>query len=218
MLAGHGPTTERLSRWVASPFILLRVPPNVLTVAGALLVCFPAAYAARGDYLVAGLLFGLVSMLDMVDGAVARATNRVTAFGGYLDSVVDRVADAAILIGIGMGLTGRAWWGVVGAALVGQYATSYARARVYQDGAPPATLWRQFFERPERVLLLTLTLLGQGFVTRLALPAPPAPAWVAPETAVLFWGLLLYGVLALSTAFARVLKVRVFLGAKNRGN
>ncbi|HLE47872.1 MAG TPA: CDP-alcohol phosphatidyltransferase family protein, partial [Candidatus Thermoplasmatota archaeon] len=155
MLAGHGPTTERLSRWFAAPFILLRIPPNALTIFGALLVCLPAVYAARADYLVAGLLFGLVSIFDMVDGAVARATHRVTAFGGYLDSVVDRIADAAILLAIGWGVDGRGWWAVLGAALVGQYATSYARARVYQDAAPPATIWRQFFERPERVVFLT---------------------------------------------------------------
>ena len=218
MLAGRGPTTQRLSRWFAAPFVLLRVPPNALTVIGALLVCFPAAYAAQADYLLAGLLFGLVSLFDMVDGAVARATNRVTPFGGFLDSVMDRVADAAILIGIGMGVTGSWWWALIGAALVGQYATSYARARIYQEAAPPATMWRQFFERPERVIFLSFLLLGQGYANRFGAPTLPTPGWVASETTLLFWGLVLYSVLANLTAISRVYKAREFLAGRIRAN
>lgn len=201
MLSGHGPRTERVARFFAAPFIAARIPPNVLTLLGGALSLLPAYLAAQREYLWAGLALALVAGFDAIDGAVARATNRATPFGGYLDSFVDRFADGVVLVGIGMGSPGgRLWWLVVGAALVGQYLTSYARARAYQDATPPPGTWRQFFERPERIVFLAVLLLGTGLAARFR-----------PEIEVLFWGLALYAALTVFTALVRVAKVRRLL-------
>lgn len=192
--------TNGVAAFFAAPFIWLRVPPNLLTVAGVLASFLPAYLAYRHEFLWAGVLLPLVAGFDLVDGAVARATQRATPFGGYLDSVLDRISDAVILLGIGLAINERLWWAVIGAGLVGQYLTSYARARSYQDARPPPETWNQFFERPERVLFLSLVLLAQGALDR-----------VRPETEVLFWGLVVYAAASLLTAAMRVIRVRRIL-------
>jgi phosphatidylglycerophosphate synthase len=119
-MAASGSFADRIVGAFAAPFVALRVPPNWITVLGGLLILIPAAFAADGRYLWAGLTLGFVAMMDTVDGHVARATNRTTPFGGFLDSVIDRVSDGIILIGIGLGTDGSArWWAVLGAGLIG---------------------------------------------------------------------------------------------------
>lgn len=79
----------------------------------------------------AGLVYLAGSSLDFVDGAVARATEP-TRFGQFLDSMLDRLADGAVLstIIISFAAGGRLWLaGVAAIALVGSFLTSYARAR-----------------------------------------------------------------------------------------
>lgn len=201
MMAGHGPGTERLARVLAWPFIALRIHPNVLSIVGVLLIFIPAAFAAQGRFLLAGVTLAAVALFDTLDGAVARATDRVTKFGGFLDSVLDRVADAAILIGIGMSTDGTMrWWAVIGAGLVGQYLTSYTRARAYEFGSPAPATWRQLFERPERIIYLCLLFATAELY-----------ALVRPEVEVLYWGMVIYATLALFTSIARVVRVHRFL-------
>lgn len=201
MLAGHGPATERLARILAWPFIALRVPPNALSVLGVLLIAIPVLFAVQGRFLLAGVTLGAVALFDTIDGTVARATNRVTRFGGFLDSVLDRVADAAILIAIGVQSDGSArWWLVLGAGLVGQYLTSYTRARAYEAGTPPASTWRQFFERPERIIFLCLLFATADLYAR-----------VRPDVEVLYWGMVVYATLTLFTSIVRVIRVYGFL-------
>jgi len=67
----------------------------LITIAAAVLVSFKHPFAAGFVVLFAGLF-------DMLDGALARRTNRVTKFGGVLDSTLDRVSEASVLIGIGI--------------------------------------------------------------------------------------------------------------------
>lgn len=200
MLGAQRGWTQSAAAWLAAPFVWLRVPPNVLTLVGVLASFVPAYLAYRQEYLWAGVLLPIVAGFDVVDGAVARATQRTSPFGGYLDSVLDRVSDAVVLLGIGLGVNERLWWVVLGACLVGQYLTSYARARSYEDAQPPPETWNQFFERPERVLFLSLVLFTQG-----------ALDLVRPETVVLLPLLAIFAAASLLTAGARIMKVRRFL-------
>lgn len=164
---------------LAAPFVALRIPPTAVT----LLALVPAAFACYlagtghwGAAVASGVAAGL---LDVADGAVARRTNRVTAFGGFLDSVLDRVVDAAFLVAVGFGLDRWDGWALVGAALIGSYGTSYARARAHEAGGVPPGGWNQFFERGERLIVLGLGALVEQYGSWTGTPTPSLAMLVA---------------------------------------
>jgi CDP-diacylglycerol--glycerol-3-phosphate 3-phosphatidyltransferase len=125
---------------------------------------------AEGWFLAAGICLWLFSATDTLDGALARATNRVSTFGAFLDSVCDRYAEAAVFFGL-------VWWyqslgsslGVALAylALVGSLMVSYTRARAEGVGLQAAEVG--WFQRPERIVLLGLGLLAAAFLPALLL-------------------------------------------------
>jgi CDP-diacylglycerol--glycerol-3-phosphate 3-phosphatidyltransferase len=139
--------------------------PNALTILGSILTACVGLLVAQGWFLAAGVCLWLFSLTDTLDGALARATNRVTVFGAFLDSVCDRYAEAAVFFGL-------VWWyqttgnglGVVLAylALVGSLMVSYARARAEGVGLQAADVG--WFQRPERIILLGAGLLLAAFV------------------------------------------------------
>ncbi len=190
--------TRRFTDAVAAPFIWLRIPPNAVTlftVVPAVATAWLLYEHAYGWALLAGALTGAS---DFIDGAVARAHDRTTAFGGFLDSLVDRYVDAIFLFGIGFALDTRMAWLAVGLGIVGTFGISYARARAHQERADlPSDAWRQLLERPERILLLALGLAGQ---------------WVADAAGyawdVLFWTLVVYAVAVNLTVITRAWTVR----------
>jgi len=138
--------------------------PNALTIIGSLLTASVGLLDAQGWFLAAGICLFVFSALDTLDGALARATNRVSSFGAFLDSVCDRTADAAVYLGL-------AWWyathadpvGVLlaGLALIGSFMVSYARARAEGIGLQAAEVG--WFQRPERIVLLGLGLIVAQF-------------------------------------------------------
>ncbi|HLZ27884.1 MAG TPA: CDP-alcohol phosphatidyltransferase family protein [Chloroflexota bacterium] len=165
--------------------------PNGLTILGAVLTASVGLLVAEGWFLAAGLCLWLFSLTDTLDGALARATNRVTVFGAFLDSVCDRYAEAAVFFGL-------VWWyqttgsglGVALAylAVVGSLMVSYARARAEGVGLQAADVG--WFQRPERIILLGIGLL--------------LAAWVPPALLV---SLALLAVLTTLTVLQRVLHV-----------
>ncbi|MBU4222491.1 MAG: CDP-alcohol phosphatidyltransferase family protein, partial [Euryarchaeota archaeon] len=78
---------------------IVGVNPNTLTLLGLLISIAAGIFFAMRDVLAAGFLLLLSGLFDALDGAVARENGRTTRFGGFLDSVCDRFADAAVLIG-----------------------------------------------------------------------------------------------------------------------
>ena len=137
--------------------------PNALTVIGSLLTASVGLLIAQGWFVAAGLCLWVFSATDTLDGALARATDRVTVFGAFLDSVCDRYAEAAVFFGI-------VWWyqshgsllgvSLAYVALVGSLMVSYARARAEGVGLQAADVG--WFQRPERIIVLGFGLiLGQ---------------------------------------------------------
>ena len=115
-----------------------RVTPNVLTTAGVSL-CLAAAvlvpFENRNAWLVYWLAAGIFvvgSILDILDGALARAGGKSTPFGAFLDSTTDRVGEGAMLAAIALVFSqqGKGWAVVVAvAAVVGSFLVSYTRAK-----------------------------------------------------------------------------------------
>jgi phosphatidylglycerophosphate synthase len=157
-IRSHFPRTVAI---VIGPFgrglARLGVTPNTLTTAGLVLTVAAAIVVAQGDYVVGGVLLLLGGAMDTFDGAVARVTGRSTPFGGFYDSVSDRISDGVVLAGLAWSLAARPReLLLVLVALVGAQVTSYVRARAESIDLECSV---GILERAERALLLILALL-----------------------------------------------------------
>lgn len=135
------------------------ITPNILTWFGFLLSVGAAVLIVTEHLLAAGFMVLFAGLFDMLDGALARLTNRITRFGAILDSILDRIAETILLLGILiLYVREQSTLGVllVGVALPGSLLVSYVRAR-----AEAASLECEvgLFTRVERVIVLALGLL-----------------------------------------------------------
>ncbi|MHA1229676.1 MAG: CDP-alcohol phosphatidyltransferase family protein [Candidatus Helarchaeota archaeon] len=80
----------------------MNIKPNIITIIGLILACISSLIFYFLTYWYISIIYGvsifIVGLLDGVDGTVARKMNKITKFGGFLDSVLDRLADSIILI------------------------------------------------------------------------------------------------------------------------
>jgi CDP-diacylglycerol---glycerol-3-phosphate 3-phosphatidyltransferase len=204
--AKHGYTTgaRSLAGRSVKSLAHTRVTPNVLTTAGVLL-CLASSvlvpFENRMDglfvYWLAAGIFVVGSVLDILDGALARAGGKSTPFGAFIDSTTDRVGEGAMLAAIALVFSrhGRDWAVVLAvAAVVGSFLVSYTRARAEALGLRGDV---GLGSRAERVVLITAGLV------------------FAP------WGGLPWAILALAatawlTVVQRILHVRKQLGATGK--
>lgn len=143
-----------------------RMNPNVLTFIGLLINIGCAFLYGYGRFFEAGLGMILANMFDVLDGRVARYRGRVTRFGAFFDSVIDRYSDIVVFVGIMVfyardsASKSTLLVALTGIALVGSVMISYSRARAE---SLDITCKVGFLERPERVVLLivgSLTEIG----------------------------------------------------------
>lgn len=150
-----------VTRPIAGGLARTGVTPDVLTVLGTVGTCaaalslFPTGHRFAGSVVVT-----LFALTDMLDGALARLTGRVSLFGAFLDSTLDRVSDAAIFVGIALWYAGRGDDLLLVAmclyCLVAGSIVSYARARAEGLGM---TADVGLAERTERLIVI---LFGVG--------------------------------------------------------
>lgn len=134
-------------------------PNEISTLSLVIAVLAGVAYASRSPILGAvGLLIS--GGLDMLDGAVARATGSVTRFGAVYDPVLDRYAEFAVLFGMGVG--GLASWMWIMFGFFGMLAASYTRARAESAGGLESCRVG-IAERQEKIVLLVIGSLLQPF-------------------------------------------------------
>ena len=159
-----------------------RISPNALTFIGLLINIGCGLLYGYGMFFRAGLLMILANVFDMLDGQVARLRGRVTRFGGFFDSVMDRYSDIIVYVGI-MVFYARdtekhstLLVALTGLALVGSVMVSYSRARAESlDIACKVG----FLERPERVVLLIIGSLTEiGPASNPFLHKMPQVLWV----------------------------------------
>ena len=153
------------SRSVAS-LARTRITPNILTTTGVSL-CLAAAvlvpFENRWDkllvYWLAAAIFVVGSLLDILDGALARVGGKSTPFGAFIDSTTDRVGEGAMLAAVALVFSrhGEDWAVVVAvAAVVGSFLVSYTRARAEALGLKGDV---GLGSRAERVVLITAGLV-----------------------------------------------------------
>ncbi len=154
-----GLACNRVILLIVRGLALSRIHPNVLTFLGLVINIAAAALLAVGQFRWAGVVIIGAGLFDMVDGRVARETNRVTRFGGFFDSVLDRYSDLALLVGmlVWYGSINRPFYVVLTAvAMTGSVMVSYTRARA-ENSIPTCKVG--FMERPERVVLVIIGAL-----------------------------------------------------------
>ena len=142
-----------------------RVTPNALTAAGVLL-CALASVLVYFEYRnelvffwAGATLFVLGSILDILDGALARAGGKTTPFGAFVDSTTDRISEAFMLGAIALVLTrdgSELGVGLTVAAIAGSFLVSYARARAEALGLRGDV---GIGSRAERVVVITAGLV-----------------------------------------------------------
>jgi len=178
---------DRLDGWLESalPFLFRRaVNPNALTVAGTLVSLAAGAAFALGyfGWGAIGILVG--GVFDLVDGVIARKHGSATAFGAFLDSTLDRLADMAILLGIMVHYAAQGDAGTVllgGIASIASVMTSYAKARAEQF---LPSFSGGFLERGERLAVIGLGAVSGYMVVALWFLAVAGSGTVAYRFAV----------------------------------
>ena len=156
---------EKLSRWFEEPASAaldkLGVTPNMATLTGTVISVGAGAAAADGRWILAGILVILGATFDMLDGGIARRTGQVSRRGALLDSVMDRVAEGALLLGLLIFYTRSNTFDQTLAlltfiAFAGSMMVSYVRARAEGLGMKGTA---GFATRPERVVVISVALL-----------------------------------------------------------
>src|SRR6267142_1661613 len=150
---------DAMVRWLAHGHI----NPNFLTVIGVALNVGCGLLFGFGHFFAAGIALVVANLFDMLDGQVARLSGRVTRFGGFLDSSLDRLSDMVIFVGLMVFYARNTEFHstlnvfLAGAGLMGSVMVSYASARAeslilkYDVG---------FLRRPERVVLFIIGALS----------------------------------------------------------
>ena len=189
---------RRTAERVVAPLARLGVTPNGLTAFGLLLNGAAAALLAVGATVPGAVMVLFAGSFDMLDGALARVTNRKTAFGAFFDSTIDRYSEAVVFLGLQIAFVREAiasggdwlsWAGVIlcYVVAVNSLLVSYTRARA-EGLVPRVDAEVGWLQRPERIVVLGVGLLL------------PYPALLAV--------LVVLAVFTLITVVQRVLHVR----------
>jgi len=131
--------------------------PNKTSILGIALAFLSAlSYSAGSSYILLAIVLLLLSgFCDALDGILARIFQEATTFGGFLDSLLDRYADAFVYVGIIIGGLCDPFWGLT--ALIGSLLVSYARAKAEAAGLKMESIG--LAERPERIIILVIASL-----------------------------------------------------------
>src|SRR5262245_37255669 len=154
-----GDVCQRALDWIARQIARFNPNPNLLSVIGLGINVFAALLYGYGEFFWAGLVMIAANVFDMLDGRVARLTGRVTKFGAFLDSSLDRLSDMVVFLGIIIFYSrdtvyhSTLYAALTGAALIGSVMVSYTSARA-ESLIPKCDVG--FLRRPERVVLLIL--------------------------------------------------------------
>jgi CDP-diacylglycerol--glycerol-3-phosphate 3-phosphatidyltransferase len=171
---------ERFTTPAARILSKTRVTPNMLTVMGFLVSIAAAVLIAKEYFLAGGLVVLFAGAFDLLDGPVARVTGRTTKFGGFLDSTLDRLSEAAVLAGIlaYYAYNEGTWESMLAyATFVGSVMVSYLRARAEGLGVKCEV---GIFTRAERVVVMSIGLIVGQWID------PAIPVMLGIITALAF--------------------------------
>ena len=171
--------TDRVRQWsrgIINPIARLvsrtGISPNGITVIGFLLMVGVGLVLSQGYLRLAGVLLIVAALFDALDGALARLQDRVTPFGAFFDSTMDRYAEAAVFLGVlvyflRQGASTEVILTYI--AIIGSLMVSYTRARGEGLGV---SIRGGLLSRLERMVILVLFLLLNQLAIALWILAP----------------------------------------------
>lgn len=187
------------SEIILNPIIVLLnktgASPDILTITGLLINIIGAYLIIKGNLILSGIIILFASIFDMLDGFLARKMDRKTKFGGFLDSVTDRISEGAIYLGILIYyLNSNSYFNsvIVYCVMFLSFLISYTRARA---GGLKIDCEEGIFTRTERIITLILGLLLSNYFNSL------------------FYALLIIGLFSIITIIQRI--YIVYIKAKN---
>jgi phosphatidylglycerophosphate synthase len=188
------PMWEGLARPLARHFTA-----NQITLLGLLaVVTVSAAFLSHGSTFWLGIGLIIAFSADSLDGAVARLRGETSHFGGYLDAIIDRYQEMAVLAAIAF-KTGH--WPAAFFVLAGSFLTSYAKARTAMEVPISNSDWPDLFERQERIMFICALLILDGVLTQ----------WLNLDFDLILWGLWIMAALCHATAIQRFFRARTIL-------
>lgn len=161
--AGIGRGAMRIINAMVRTLARSGISPNILTTIGVTINVGCGVLFGLGEFFWAGIVLILANLFDMLDGNVARLTGRVTRFGSFLDSSLDRLSDMVAFLGIMIFYAGNTPQHSIlnvflaGVGLITSVMVSYTTARSEALGVKANV---GFLQRPERVVLLIIGALS----------------------------------------------------------
>ena len=140
----------------------------LITIVSAIILVYGAEYGERGDYRYIawfGVVLLLAGVFDMLDGQLARVTNKMSVFGALYDSVLDRYSEMLMFFGIAYYLVSHDYFlssVFTFIAMIGSIMVSYVRARAESLGAECKV---GMMQRPERVLTIGISAILYGVIS-----------------------------------------------------
>ena len=184
----------RLIDPVANWLVKRGVHPNTITIVGTLCTVTGGIIYGTGHIRTGGVFLGVTALFDVLDGTVARRSNKSSTFGAFLDSTLDRLADGFVLGGLAVFYATSRIHGSVPLmivallGLVGAFLTSYTRARAEALGLDAKV---GLLQRPERVVLLSAPqalfgLVLDGWVLAIIIVILTVTAWITVVQRVVY--------------------------------
>ena len=184
----------RLIDPVANWLVKRGVHPNTITIVGTVCTVVGGIIYGTGHIRTGGFFLGITALFDVLDGTVARRSNKSSMFGAFLDSTLDRLADGFVLGGLAVFYATSAVHGSVPLmitallGLVGAFLTSYTRARAESLGLDAKV---GLLQRPERVVLLSAPqalfgLVLDGWVLGIIIVILTVTAWITVVQRVVY--------------------------------
>lgn len=218
------PEARQRVRGIATPVAVflgrLGLTPNGLTFIGFIGTCVAAIAAAAQWWLAAAILVLVFGIFDLFDGTLARATGKVSRFGAFLDSTLDRAGESIVYVGIAWGCLSAGFGAgtiFAAAAMGAAFMVSYTRAKSESLGFTPGTGMANIGLAPREVRIAILVVgvfltSTSGAFVNACIPDTICdvfgPAGYVLGSTYLGGTLLLISILATVTAIQRILHVR----------
>ncbi len=144
----------------------LPLNPNAWTLLSIVAALASFYFIWQENFIPASLLFAIAALLDIIDGSVAKAKNKVSVLGAYLDTITDRYVEFIIIFGLFFAayphvfLSSKTWLLTL---LFGSLMTSYSISAAHEEGIEERRLRGGILERGERMMLLFLIILLSSF-------------------------------------------------------
>ncbi len=156
---------NKMGRKIGIIFSKFSLSPNQWTGLGLLSVLITFYFIINQEFLIATILFALTAFIDMIDGAVARVTKKVTKLGGYLDRVIDRAVEFILIFGLFLNnypdfiISMKAWLLLL---CFGSFMSTYTRTAAFEKGTLK-DVKGGILEHTDRMIFFFLIILISNF-------------------------------------------------------